>query len=218
MIKQLSTLLFVLVACTTVRAQTTLPGPAPLPAQPTLPSPEEFVNAVVHTVADSSFSPYYLIAGADTCRFVRYDYDEWAKYHLQEPMPISTLNELAEKVYLSRYPYFWKQARLRNAICIGRREADSILSFNPAFGDDSTRSPRQRKKGYRKRLEQWERLPARQKTIFSFSLPQFTDDGQYAVIDLNMVCGPRCGLGCTYIFHHTKSGWKQIGEYRNWSA
>ncbi len=213
MIKRLITLLLVLVACTTVPAQIASPtSPA------ALPSPEEFVNAVAQTVVDSSFHNYYLVTGADTCRFVRYDYDEWAKYHLLEPVPISILNELAEKAYLSRYPYFWKQDRLQNAICIGRRQADSILSFNPLSGDDSTRSPRQRRKEERKRLEQWRQIPARQRTVFSFSLPQFTDDGKYAVIDLNMVCGPRCGLGATYIFHHTAAGWKMIGEYRNWSA
>jgi hypothetical protein len=167
-----------------------------LPLAPaTLPSPEEFVHAVFHTVVDSSLSNYYLLTGADTCRFVRYDYDEWSKYHLLEPVPISILNELAGKVYLSRYPYFWKQASLQDAICITRLQADSILSLNPPDGGNPPRHQ-----------------------VFSFSLPQFTDDGQYAVIDLNMVCGGRCGLGSTYVFHWTGSGWKMIGMYRNWSA
>jgi hypothetical protein len=91
-----------------------IPHPARTPdlarPQAPLPSPEEFVNAICHTVVDSPLSNYYLLKGADTCRFVRYDYDEWSKYHLLEPVPISILNELSEKVYLSRYPYFWKTA------------------------------------------------------------------------------------------------------------
>jgi hypothetical protein len=164
-------------------------------AQDTLPSPEEFVNAVCHTVVDSSVSNYYLLAGADTCRFVRYDYDEWSKYHLLEPVPVSILNELAEKVYLSRYPYFWKQASMPTATLITHRQADSLLYLNPPNGDRAGRH-----------------------LVFSFSLPQFTDDGQYAVIDLNMVCGGHCGLGSTYVFHLTSKGWKMIGAYRNWSA
>src|SRR6201985_1027613 len=98
MIQRLIVLFLVLIARTTGPAQTA-----------TLPSPEEFVNAFATPVSDSSFSIYYLVTGADTCRFTRYDYDEWAKYHLLEPVPISILNELAEKAYLSRYPYFWKK-------------------------------------------------------------------------------------------------------------
>jgi len=185
-------------ASTLVRLQA-LSTPS-LPATPTrpqapLPSPEEFVNAVCHTVVDSSLSNYYLLTGADTCRFVRYDYDEWSKYHLLEPVPISILNELSEKVYLSRYPYFWKQHALPTATLITSRQADSLLYLNPPNGDGTSRH-----------------------LVFSFSLPQFTDDGQYAVIDLNMVCGGHCGLGSTYIFHLTSKGWKMIGAYRNWSA
>jgi hypothetical protein len=172
-----------------------LAGTQVLSAPAPLPSPEEFVDAICHTVVDSSVSRYYLLAGADTCRFVRYDYDEWAKYHLLEPVPVSILNELAEKVYLSRYPYFWKQPALPTATLITGRQADSLLYLNSPTGDGTTRH-----------------------LVFSFSLPQFTDDGQYAVIDLNMVCGGHCGLGSTYIFHLTSKGWKMVGMYRNWSA
>lgn len=164
-------------------------------AQEKIPSPEEFVNAICHTVVDSSQTSYYLLGGTDTCRFVRYDYDEWAQYHLLEPVPISILNELSEKVYLSRYPYFWKQHAMPTATLINHLQADSILSLNPPDGGNPPKH-----------------------LVFSFSLPQFTDDGQYAVIDLNMVCGGRCGLGSTYIFHLTSKGWKMIGVYRNWSA
>jgi hypothetical protein len=164
-------------------------------AQAPSPSPERFINAIFATVVDGALPHYFLVAGADTCRFVRYDYEEWSKYHLLEPVPISILNELAEKVYLSRFRYLWKQDSLIKAICVTRRQADSILYLNPPSGDGTP-----------------------QHLVFSFSLPQFTDDGRYAVIDLNMVCGGRCGLGATYIFHLTSNGWKMIGVYRNWSA
>jgi len=180
MLSRLLSLFLFLIIATGLRAQTP-------------PSPEEFVNAICHTVVDSAAPNYNLLAGADTCRFVRYDYDEWSKYHLLEPVPIGILNELAEKVYLSRYPYFWKQQAMPTAILITRLQADSILSLSPPTGD-----------GHH--------------LVFSFSLPQFTDDGKYAVIDLNMVCGGKCGLGSTYIFHLTSKGWKIIGAYRNWSA
>jgi hypothetical protein len=174
-------------------------------AQAAFPTPEKFVNAVFHTVVDSAAPHYYLLAGTDTGRFVRYDYDEWANYHLLEPVPISVLNELAEKVYLSRYPYFWKKDSLQDAICITRRQADSILYLNPPSGPTQAGRPPSGD-------------AAGRHLVFSFSLPQFSDDCQYAVIDLNMVCGGRCGLGSTYIFHRTDTGWKMIGAYRNWSA
>jgi hypothetical protein len=196
MLNRLLSLFLVLVIGTCVHAQAPASArddPSRTPVPP--PSPEEFVNVVFHTVVDSALPGYYLLAGTDTCRFVRYDYDEWAQYHLVEPVPISILNELAEKVYLSRYPYFWKKAALEKAICITRLQADSLLSLNPPDGGNPPRH-----------------------LVFSFSLPQFTDDGQYAVIDLNMVCGGKCGLGSTYIFHRTNAGWKMIGAYRNWSA
>ena len=164
-------------------------------AQWPYPSPERFVNEVFPKVIDSSLSHYFLIAGTDTCRFVKFDYDEWADYHTSEPVPISILNELAGKVYGSHDPYFWKQDSLLQAICITRRTADSILYLNPPEGDGN-----------------------RSHYIYSFSLPQFTDDGKYAVIDLNLVCGGRCGVGATYIFRRYPSGWKPVGKYQNWQA
>jgi hypothetical protein len=185
--QRLYILFLILSISTGTYAQARLPTP--------FPTPEKFVEAVFHTVVDSAARHYYLIAGTDSGRFVTYDYDEWADYHLLEPVPISILNELAEKVYQFRSPYFWRQDSLTTAICITRRQADSILYQNPPGGDGS---------GHH--------------LVFSFSLPQFTDDGQYAVIDLNMVCGGRCGLGSTYIFRRTDTGWKMIGVYRNWSA
>ena len=153
-----------------------------------LPNPEEFVNAVYPTLVDSSFPHYYLVAGTDSCNFAKYDYDEWIKYHLKEPLTFNIMNELSEKVYLSRYPYFWKQARLQKAICVTRKQADSILL------DKKT-------------------------PVFSFSLPQFTDDGQYAVIDLNLICGALCGRSITAIFRLTGRGeWKLVGQNVNWSS
>ncbi|HEY4111707.1 hypothetical protein [Puia sp.] len=158
------------------------------PTGAALPSPEEFLNAVYTTVVDSAFPHYYLVMGTDSCRFVRYEYDEWIKYHLKEPLSFNILNELSEKVYLSRYPYFWKQARLDKAVCITRKQADSLLED-------------------------------KKDVVFSFSLPQFTDDGQYAVIDLNVLCGPLCGQGFTCIYRLTTRGeWKLVGRSLNFSS
>jgi hypothetical protein len=156
-------------------------------AQDRSPSNEEFVNAVCRTVVDSSFTTYYLIQQSDTCRFVKFNYEDWAQSTLKEPVSIVILNELAEKVYLSKGRYFWRKEQLKNAICISNKQADSVLYY---------------KKG----------------TVFSFSQPQFTEDGQYAVIDLNFVCGTACGEGFTCVFRLTHTGWKLIAKYTNWSA
>jgi hypothetical protein len=184
-------------------------APSPTDSIPP-PSPESFVNEVFRTFVDSSFTSYYLVVNADTCRFMKYDYDEWIKYHLKETVPITTLNELSEKVYLSRnYPYRWQQIRLQQAICITPAKADSIFTLeNPALHKTKTRR--------KQILKEWQKLPPQAKTVFSFSLPQFTDDGGYAVIDLNMICGSGCGSGFTCIFRNTSAGWRRIGTYRNW--
>jgi len=151
------------------------------------PGQEEFVNAVFRTVVDSSYSSYYLIQQSDTCRFVKFNYEDWAQYTLKEPVSIVILNELAEKVYHSKGPYFWRKELLKKAICISNKQADSVLFHGKA-------------------------------TVFSFSQPQFTDDGRYAVIDLNFVCGRACGEGFTCLFRLTATGWKLIAKYNNWSA
>ena len=174
------------------------------------PSREDFVNEVFHLVVDSTFSKYYLVERADTCRFVKYDYDEWTKYYLNEPVSLAVMNELAQKVYLSHLVYDWRQEQLQKAVCITGKKGDSLFTmYNPALKGDQ--------KG-RKILRQWQELPAEERTLFSFSLPHFTDDGQYAVIDLNFICGVACGTGFTCLFRHTSGGWKLIGKYTNWSA
>ena len=183
------------------------------PTGAALPSPEEFLNAVFTTVVDSSFGHYYLVAGTDSCRFLKYNYDEWIKYHLKEPLTLNTLNELSEKVYLSRYPYFWKEPHLQKAILITRKQADSILGSHAPL---PANAPSKVKRKWRRNLEQ---LPAWQLNVYSFSLPQFTDDGQYAVIDLNTICGATCGKGLTCIYRLTATGeWKLVGQYTNWSS
>lgn len=164
-----------------------------------LPNPEEFVNAVYSTIVDTTRPHYYLVVGTDSCRFLKFDYDQWFTYHLLEPIPIQILNELSEKVYHSQYPYFWNQDRLRKAICITRRQADSLLSANPVFAHKSA--------------------SGNENFVYSFSLPQFTDDGQFAVIDLNVICGAVCGAGYTCIFRLTTTGeWKLVGRATNWSS
>jgi hypothetical protein len=194
MIGRLLLLLLAVSISLTARTQQSPTGAA-------LPSPEEFINTVAHTVVDSSFSHYYLVAGTDSCRFLKYDYDDWIQYRLKEPLSVPILNELSEKVYLSRSPYFWKQPQLSNAVCITRRQADSILR------------PGQVSAKKNERATLWQHY------VFSFSLPHFTDDGQYAVIDLNIICGYACGAGFTCIFRLTGDGrWKLVGQKLNWGS
>jgi hypothetical protein len=155
------------------------------PTGAALPGPEEFVNSIDTTIIPKNVKHYYLIVGADSCRFVKYDYDRWIQYILKEPLPITILNELAGKVYLSRYPYLWQQAKLNKANCVNGKQADSLI-----------------RKGY---------------VVFTISLPQFTDNGEYAVIDCNFHCGSLCGQGTTYVFRLTTKGeWKLIGTCVNW--
>ena len=184
MINRIVTLLLATVLSFTAWSQQASP-PLQSSTGAAFPTPEEFVNAIDTTIIPKNVKRYYLVVGTDSCRFVKYDYDRWIQYVLREPLSINILNELSGKVYLSRYPYLWQQARLNKAICVTGKQADSLIQ--------------------------------KQNVIFSFSLPQFTDDGQYAVIDCNFHCGRLCGEGTTYVFRLTVSGeWKLIGVCANW--
>ena len=161
------------------------------PAQPSTPSREEFVNETFKSMPYGSkeLLKYYLLAGADTCRFEKFDYDEWVKYHLDEPVPLIALNELAYKAHMAREPYYWQQDKLEKAICISAKEADSLIA-----------------------------LPARQRLpVWSFSQPFFTGDGQYAVIDVNNIGKPGTGAGLTFLYRHKQGGgWRVVGAKQNW--
>jgi len=153
-----------------------------------LPSKEEFVSETIKVYDSKGASSFYLVAGADTCRFEKFDYDEWVKYHLQEAVPLVILNELAHKVHISREPYYWKQDKLKKAICISAKTADSLID-----------------------------VPAGHKMeIFSLSPPFFTDDGQYAVMDVNLLGKPGSGGGITYLYRRKKDGWHVVGAKQNW--
>jgi hypothetical protein len=189
-----------------------------VPAHSAIPSPEEFINQVFHTVVDSSFSKYYLYAEATPCGFVKYDYDEWIKYHLVKDVPIYTLNELAGKCYHDRKLRYWRQDNLVKASCISTQKMDSIL--NP-YGD--LVRPSSPAKAQEKAVMQKEKaiakMPAEEKVVFHFSRPEFTDDGQYAIVDLGFTCGPLCGRSVTYLFRREGTGdsnWKMIGKRLNW--
>ena len=151
---------------------------------------EEFVNAVFPAMG-YDLPNYYLVMGTDTCRFEKFDYDEWVKYYLTEQVALPTLNELAYKVHLARMHRYWDQDKLRKAVCVTAAKADSLLSFRR--GDSL-------------------------KTVFSFSQPQFSDDGVYAVIDINYKYCPNCGAGYTFLFRRDKEGWRRIGVKKNWGG
>lgn len=153
-------------------------------------SSEEFVNAVFPSMG-YDLPSYYLVKGADTCRFEKFDYDEWIKYHLTEQVSLPTLNELAYKVHLARMDRYWNQEKLKKAMCITAARADSLLMFRRG---DSLR------------------------TVFSFSRPQFSDDGTYAVIDINYKYCPNCGAGYTFLFRRDREGWRRIGVKKNWGG
>jgi len=143
------------------------------------------LNQVLSQAPDSML---YLIAGSDTCRFEKFDYDEWVKYHLQETVPLTTLNELAYKVHITKEPYYWQVDKLKKAICVTAGAADSILSQSSGA------------------------------RVYSISRPYFTDDGQYAVIDINLLDSPVSIHGFTLIFHRTQKGWLAIGSKQSGRA
>jgi hypothetical protein len=107
---------------------------------------------------------------------------------LKESVPLTTLNELAYKVHVACEPYYWQQDKLKKVMCINAGTADSLIA---------ARSGSQ---------------------VFSISQPQFTDDGEYAVVDINWKWDIIRGAGYTFLFRRVADGWLDIGFKQNWGG
>ncbi|MDR3711837.1 MAG: hypothetical protein P4L51_03410 [Puia sp.] len=176
-------------------------------------SREAFVNQVFRTIVDSSFSTYLLVDNAYPCSFIRFEYDEWVKYALHEDVPIYVLNELAAKSFADRDTCTWRCDGLVHAICIGEEQVDSVLDPAVNGGNAGNAGVGANTGGRKSRVKI---LPER-KTVFYFSRPLFTDDGNYAILDMDFRCDNRlCGIGSTCLFRKTDKGWRLAGRKQNW--
>ncbi|HTQ64180.1 MAG TPA: hypothetical protein VMI12_05255 [Puia sp.] len=180
-------------------------------------SKEEFLNEIFNQVADSNFSKFYLIHEASPCSFKRYDYGEWVKYGLKENITIDILNELAKKSYLDTSTNNWNQDGLTKAICIERKQASAILDSANDMERKEAVAKGKKKKIIREELNEWNKKPPEEKLVFYFSKPEFTDDLQYAVINVVYRCDDKaCGMGATYLFSRTDHDWKVAGKMISW--
>ncbi len=181
-----------------------------------IPAKEEFINQVLPLLVDSSFTCYYLGLDAAGCGFIKYDFDEWDKYGLDETVPIITLNELAEKCYRDSLPSTWRQDSLTKADCIDADAAWKINHPMPSLhaGKPGGWSPK--RKVFLQFWREWGKQPPQEHIVFYFSKPEFTDDGQYAVMNVTDDCGSECARGYTYLFRRKATGWKRIGRMLNW--
>ncbi|MFT3936273.1 MAG: hypothetical protein QM726_21770 [Chitinophagaceae bacterium] len=163
-------------------------------------TPEDFVNAISRQVVDSSISSFYLYAKAPACSFKRFDYDEWYKYGLQQDVPIYVLQELAKQSYQDTLAHEWRQDKLQHTNCIDDATAKLLLS------DAGNKHVSQRKPKFNK--SEW---------VYYFSRPAFTEDNQYAVIDIGYRCDNlQCGMGATFIFKQTDGKWAIVGRKQAW--
>jgi hypothetical protein len=175
-------------------------------------SNEDFVSKVSHLVLDSSFSKFYLSAEAAPGRFTRFDYGQLINYSLKEAVSIDILNELSRHVYEDTADLRWTPGNIPNAICIGADQIRSVL--NPGWGlkYDRSLTDKQKEKSIKQFMKQWDKKPQEEKLVFFFSRPEFTNDHQYAVIDLDFRCDEHeCGRLATYLFRKVADGWKTIG-------
>ncbi|MEP7279797.1 MAG: hypothetical protein ABI813_14200 [Bacteroidota bacterium] len=169
-------------------------------AQFTPVSNEDFVNAVAGRVVDSSFSHYFLYALASPCSFKKFDYDEWYKYGLKEDIPIYVLNELAKNAFRDSAPLSWQPDHLSRAVCISEQKAAEVLVAvqNRHIKHTNSKS-------------------AENSIVFYFSRPVFTNDYQYAAIDMGFRCDDRqCGMGATFLFRCIDDKWKLAGKKLVW--
>jgi hypothetical protein len=183
------------------------------PVQAQSQSEEAFINQVFRTVVDSSFDHYNLYLQAAPCSFIKYDYDEWLTYALRETVPIYTLNELAKQAHDERNPRLWRQDSLTQARCIDRQQADSILDPARALRADTLMRKNKRRRAVARAWAAWSRIPEQDRIVFYFSRPVFTDDRQYALLDMDYRCDNRlCGQGAICLFRREGGGWKLIGK------
>jgi hypothetical protein len=176
------------------------------------PTKEAFVNEVSSAVVDSRFSKYYLSIEAKRCRFKQFDYDELIKYSLKEVISLDMLNELARHVFEDSASHDWAPEKLTRAICIGQDQIRDILNPTWEARYNNSLSEREKQKAIKKRMNQWNKKPAQEKWVYFFSMPEFTDDGQYAVIDLDFRCDEHeCGKLSTYLLRKEKGKWKTVG-------
>lgn len=169
-------------------------------AQPIGFSKEDFVNAVFHEVVDSRVSAYYLSADAAPCSFKKFDYDEWYKYALKEDVPIYVLNELAERSMLDAKPVYWRQEQLHGAYCIDEKKIEALFTIaaNTTVKRKNTSLPEN-------------------KVVYFFSRPEFTADGQYAIIDMSYRCDSHlCGMGAVFLFRQINGKWSVVGRKLVW--
>jgi hypothetical protein len=175
-------------------------------------SKENFVNQVSQHVVDSSFSKFYLSEEATPCRFTRFDYGQLIKYSLREPVSIDILNELARHSYEDTTDLEWTLRKINKAIGIAGDRIRSILNPSWELKYDPSLTDKQKGKAIKQLLKQWDKKPPEEKLVYFFSRPEFTDDHQYSVIDLDFRCDEHeCGRLATYLFKLGPDGWITIG-------
>jgi len=183
-------------------------------------SKETFVNEIESKLIDSSFSPgnfskYYLLTSANPCSFKKFNYEELLKYSLIKVVPIYALNELAKNSVSDTSKEIWFQQNLSNAICLTKIKADSIAYAQRNIYITGKKEKKQALSQLEKDLDEKKIFD---KSYFVFSKPVFTDDYQYAVMDVSFRCGSECDCGWTYLFERARQNWEIAGKILIWES
>ncbi len=161
---------------------------------------EDFINAICSNVVDSGFTHYYLAEMAYPCSFKKFDYEEWYKYGLKQDIPFGSLTELSKQIWEDSSRYTWQQSKLQRAICVNEKRQKEILSARELI-----------------KSRHLKRKNATEGFVFFFSKPAFTNDQQYAVIDMGFRCDDhQCGMGATFLFKKENSHWILAGKRQIW--
>lgn len=169
-------------------------------AQPGLSQDQEKFADTIAGLVIGREKPFFLIDQAPPCSFQRYNYDDWFRFGLILPVPIDMLNALSRKAYLDQGPRTWQPGVLHRATCITEQAAAVLLKKATCQvpGKHISRA-------------------GRRGIVYFISRPEFTDDGQYAVIDIGFRCdGRQGGTGATYLFRKYKGSWQLAGKKTAW--
>ena len=77
---------------------------------------------------------------------------------------------------------------------------------------------KEKKKAITQLTKEWQKKPLQEKIIFHFSKPVFTNDQQYAVMNIIFDCGPECVSGWTYLFIKNNNAWEIAGKIFGWQS
>lgn len=170
---------------------------------------EDFVNEVYRDIIDSSKMAYYLIENAKNVISDKNEVNQ-LRDELSAHIPASATDEIMRKMRKNKKKEKWNFHQLVNARPYNKDSSRILNIFNGiVFLDPDTA---------KERIEEENSLEERKLYggLFSFSVPVFNNNLEYAVMLVSYHCGMLCGFGCIYLYKRENNKWKLLDKMVTW--